>query len=101
MQRHQGLLVSDDTTLDKPCAQKMNDGTYHWSRKHQRVVKGIARMTLLWTDGQALIPCDCRVSDKPFGGASKPEHFRAMLPQAWARGFAPAAVVMDSGYASP
>ena len=100
VQRHQGLLVIDDTTLDKPYAQKMDYVTYHWSGKHQRVVKGIALMTLLWTDGQALIPCDFRVYDKPFGGASKNEHFRAMLQQAWARGFAPAYVVMDSWYAS-
>jgi hypothetical protein len=100
VQRQQGLLVIDDTTLDKPYAQKMDYVTYHWSGKHQRVVKGIALMTLLWTDGQALLPCDFRVYDKPFGGASKNAHFRAMLQQAWVRGFAPAYVVMDSWYAS-
>jgi hypothetical protein len=100
VQRQQGLLVIDDTTLDKPYAQKMDYVTYHWSGKHQRVVKGIALMTLLWTDGQALLPCDFRVYDKPFGGASKNTHFRAMLQQAWVRGFAPAYVVMDSWYAS-
>jgi putative transposase len=100
VQRQQGLLVIDDTTLDKPYAQKMDYVTYHWSGKHQRVVKGIALMTLLWTDGQALLPCDFRVYDKPFGGASKNSHFRAMLQQAWVRGFAPAYVVMDSWYAS-
>jgi putative transposase len=82
VQRQQGLLVIDDTTLDKPYAQKMDYVTYHWSGKHQRVVKGIALMTLLWTDGQALLPCDFRVYDKPFGGASKNAHFRAMLQQA-------------------
>jgi hypothetical protein len=70
VQRQQGLLVIDDTTLDKPYAQKMDYVTYHWSGKHQRVVKGIALMTLLWTDGQALLPCDFRGYDKPFGGAS-------------------------------
>jgi len=42
-------LVLDDTTLDKPYAQKMDLVTYHWSGKHQRVVKGIALLTLLWT----------------------------------------------------
>jgi hypothetical protein len=53
-----GLLVLDDTTLDKPYAQKMDLVTYHWSGKHRRVVKGIALLTLLWTEGKALIPCD-------------------------------------------
>jgi hypothetical protein len=32
-----GLLVLDDTTLDKPYAQKMYLVTYNWSGKHQRV----------------------------------------------------------------
>ena len=48
-----GLLVLDDTTLDKPYAQQMELVTYHWIGKHQRVVRGIALLTLLWTDGQA------------------------------------------------
>jgi seryl-tRNA(Sec) selenium transferase len=29
-----GLLVLDDTTLDKPYAQKMDLVSYHWSGKH-------------------------------------------------------------------
>ena len=45
-----GLLILDDTTLDKPYAQKMDLVTHHWSGKHLRVVKGIALLTLLWTD---------------------------------------------------
>jgi putative transposase len=43
-----GLLVLDDTTLDKPYAQKMDRVTYHWSGKHRRVVKGIALLTWLF-----------------------------------------------------
>ncbi len=95
-----GLLVLDDTTLDKPYARRMELVTYHWSGKHQRVVKGIALMTLLWTEGQALIPCDFRVYDKPSGGQSKNAHFLEMLRVAKGRGFAPAYVLMDSWYAS-
>jgi hypothetical protein len=73
--------------------------TYHWSGKHQGVVKGIALLTLLWTAGQALIPCDFRVYDKPQDGQTKNEHFQQMLQQAKARGFAPEYVLMDSWYA--
>ncbi len=93
-----GLLVLDDTTLGKPDAQQMELVTYHWSGKHQRVVRGIALLTLLWTDGRALIPCDFRVYDKPAGGQSKNAHFQAMLQRAKQRGFAPEYVLMDSWY---
>ncbi len=75
----EGLLILDDTTPDKPYARHMDLVSDHWSGKHQRVVRGIALMTLLWTEGQALIllvyrrqsvpkgivPCDFRVYDKP------------------------------------
>ncbi|GAA6763561.1 transposase [Thermus hydrothermalis] len=91
-------MVLDDTTLDKPYAQKMELVTYHWSGKHQRVVKGIALLTLLWTDGKALIPCDFRVYDKPISAKTKNEHFQEMLLSAKERGFQPEYVLMDSWY---
>lgn len=96
--KERGLLVVDDTTLDKPYASKMELMTYHWSGKHQRVVPGIAWITLLGTDGEATIPCDFRVDDAPLGGSTKNEPFRAMLQTAKERGFAPAYVLMDSWY---
>lgn len=96
--KRRGLLVLDDTTLDKPYARKMELVTYHWSGKHQKVVKGIALLTMLWTDGKALIPCDFRVYDKPMGGETKNEHFQAMLLKAKERGFEPEYVLMDSWY---
>jgi len=43
-----GLLVLDDTTLDKPYARKMELVTRHWSGKHKRVVAGINLLTMLW-----------------------------------------------------
>ncbi|ADH61955.1 hypothetical protein Mesil_3485 (plasmid) [Allomeiothermus silvanus DSM 9946] len=96
----EGLLILDDTTLDKPYARDMDLVSYHWSGKHQRVVRGIALMTLLWTEGQALIPCDFRVYDKPQDGKSKNDHFQTMLQKAKERGFQPEYVLMDSWYAS-
>lgn len=95
-----GVLVLDDTTLDKPYATKMALVTRHWSGKHHAVVQGINLLTLLWTDGDALIPCDCRIYDKPWGGQTKNAHFRALVATAHARGFAPAGVLFDSWYAS-
>ena len=52
----QGALILDDTTLDKPHARHMGLVTWHWSGKHQRVVQGINLISLVWTDGEALLP---------------------------------------------
>src|SRR5262245_51190341 len=49
----QGLLVIDDTTLDKPYASQMALVTRHWSGKHHQVVQGINLISLVWSDGDA------------------------------------------------
>ena len=73
--------------------------TYHWSGKYHAVVKGINLVTLLWSDGEALVPTDFRVYDKP-AGLKKNDHFRDMLKRANERGLKPDYVVFDSWYAS-
>ena len=99
-----GVLVVDDSTLDKPYAKRIELMTQHWSGKHHQVVWGINLITCLWTDGERLIPCDFRVYDKPmgllgpFGGKDKNEHFGDMLVSAKERGFHPRYVVFDSWY---
>ena len=45
-----GVLVIDDSTLDKFYAQAMELVTRHWSGKHRQVVPGINLISLLWTD---------------------------------------------------
>ena len=100
VERGGGVLALDDSTLDKPYARKMGLVTRHWSGKHRRVVQGINLLTLLWTDGEALLPCDYRLYEKAVDTLSKNDHFRAMLATAAARGFSPEAVVFDSWYAS-
>ncbi len=104
--RQSGLLVLDDTTLDKPYARKMELVTRHWSGKHGRVVSGINLLTLLWTQSsnsnssRPLVPCDFRLYDAPQDGLTKNDHFQAMLRVAKARGFAPSCVLFDSWYGS-
>ena len=93
-----GVLVVDDTTLDKPYAREIELVTWHWSGKHHRVVRGINLVSLVWSDGTARIPCDFRVYDKPVGGKTKNEHFRDMVQAAHSRGLRPAYVLCDSGY---
>jgi hypothetical protein len=86
---HAGLLIVDDTTLDKPYAQQIELVHRHWSGTHHRVVQGINLVTLLWSDGTDAIPCDYRLYDKPVDGVTKNDHFRAMLASAKTRGFHP------------
>ena len=97
--RTAGLLVLDDSTLDKPHARSIELVTRHWSGKHHAVVKGINLVTLLWTDGDRHIPCDDRLYDKA-DGLTKNDHFAALLLAAQGRGFAPRCVAFDGWYAS-
>lgn len=97
-----GVLVLDDTTLDKPYAQQMELVSRHWSGKHHRVVQGINLVSLVWTMGQGAVrlPCDFRIYHKQTDGQTKNDHFRQMLAQAYQRGFQPEMVVFDSWYSS-
>jgi len=98
--RGRGVLVVDDSPLDKPYVQKMDLVHRHWSGEHHAVVGGINLITLVWTDGDATIPCDWRVFDKPHDGITKNEHFAALLLTAQQREFIPECVLFDSWYAS-
>ena len=93
-----GVLVIDDSTLDKPYAQKIGLVGRHWSGKHHAVVRGINLITLLWTDGDRQIPCDYRLYDKSKDKLTKNDHFGGMLRVAHARGFAPGCVAFDGWY---
>jgi putative transposase len=95
-----GLLVLDDSTLDKPYARSIDLVSRHWSGKHHAVVRGINLSTLLWTDGDRHIPCDYRLYDKSTDGLTKNDHFAAMLRVAHERGFAPDYVAFDGWYSS-
>ena len=106
--KRRGLLVVDDTTLDKPYAQKnrvpkMRLVTRHWSGKHHAVVEGISLTTLLWTDGLSSLPCDCRLYEPAEEGkvqTTKNDHFLAMLNTAKEREFRPKYVCFDGWYSS-
>ncbi len=91
-----GVLIVDDSTLDKPYAEKMDYVTYHWSGKHHSVVKGINLITTLWSDGNALIPCDFRLYNASKDGLTKNDHFQDMLLVAKQRGMEPKYVLFDS-----
>ena len=97
--RGDAILVVDDTVLDKPYARRMGLVGKFWSGKHKRVVRGIALVTLAWTDGDAVYPTDYRLVDPAETvSKNKNEHFREMLVTAEARGFEPRYVCFDSWY---
>jgi putative transposase len=98
VQRQQGVLVIDDSTLDKPYASKMALVTRHWSGQHGRVVQGINLISLVWTDGNTRLPCDFRIYNKAHDGLSKNDHFQHMVQAAQQRGFEPDLVAFDSWY---
>jgi hypothetical protein len=93
-----GILVIDDSTLDKPYAKKIELVTRHRSGKHHAVVSGINLITLLWTEGDRHVPCDYRVFDKKKDSLTKNDHFQSMVKAASERGFEPACVLFDSWY---
>lgn len=94
----EGIIVLDDSTLDKPFS-KFNSLVYrHYSGKHGEVVSGINLMTLLWTDGDRAVPADYRIFDKDTDGRTKNDHFFEMLLEAHRRGFSPKMVCFDSWY---
>ena len=95
-----GILVIDDSTLDKPYARHMALVTRHWSGKHGQVVQGINLISLVWSDGAARLPCDFRLYHKAQDGLSKNDHFQHMVTQARERGFEPEVVAFDSWYSS-
>ena len=95
-----GILVLDDSTLEKPFS-RFNALVYqHWSGKQKAVVSGINLITLLWTDGVRCVPIDYRLFDKDRDGKTKNDHFSDMLIKAHERGLHPKLVCFDSWYAS-
>jgi hypothetical protein len=95
-----GILVLDDSTVEKPYSEFNALVYHHWSGKQKEVVNGINLITLLWTDGVRCIPADYRIFDKDRDGKTKNDHFADMLLKAFERGFNPELVCFDSWYAS-
>lgn len=96
--RTAGVLVVDDTTLDKPYARKIELVTRHWSGKHRAVVDGINLISLVWTGGGRVYPTDYRLYQKAADGRTKNDHFRDLLATAHERGFRPRYVLFDGWY---
>jgi len=95
----EGVLVFDDTVLDKPYARKIELVGRHRSGKHHAAVQGIDLVSLVWRDGDRTVPCDYRICHDA-KQATKNDHFRAMADAAGQRGFAPECVLFGGWYSS-
>lgn len=95
-----GVLVLDDSTLEKPYSVRNSLVYRHWSGKQKEVVNGINLITLLWTDGVRCVPVDYRIFDKDRDGKTKNDHFAEMLHAAYNRGFEPQMICFDGWYGS-
>lgn len=100
VRRGDGVRVADDSTLDKPHSHHIQLVTRHRSGKHWQVVSGINLITLVWADGDRLLPTDYRIYHKTADGKTKNDHLRDLLARAHARGFQPRCVLFDSWYAA-
>lgn len=100
VRREEGLLILDDSTLEKPFSKKIELVAHHWSGKHHETVPGISLLTLLWTGGEEHIPCDYRIYYKPEDHKTKNDHFLELLHNAKSREFNPQYVCFDSWYSS-
>lgn len=65
---------------------------------------GINLITLVWTNGNAAFPCDCRLYGEQIKEDGKPktknEYFQEMVTTAKERGFFPKMICFDSWYSS-
>lgn len=100
IQQDEGVIVIDDSTLDKPYSRHIELVTRHWSGKHHRVVQGINLISTIWTDGSAIVPIDFRIYSPEKDGKNKNDHFRDMIIAAKKRQFRPNCVIFDSWYSS-
>ena len=100
IQQDKGVIVIDDSTLDKPYSHQIELVTRHWSGKHHRVVQGINLISTIWTDGSVIVPIDFRIYSPEKDGKNKNDHFREMILTAKERQFRPNCVIFDSWYSS-
>jgi len=96
-----GVLIADDTILDKQRSEKIELVRPQYSGNVHDVIKGIGMLNFLWVDDEnQTCPMDVRIYEPKEDGKTKNDHFRDMLKLAKERGVKPEAVIADSWYSS-
>ena len=97
----QGILIGDETVLNKGRSGKIELVRWQYSGDEHDVIKGIGMLNMLWrNEAGEVVPIDYRIYQPPEDGKTKNDHFREMLGLASKRGISPEAVVADSWYSS-
>lgn len=97
----QGVLITDDTILDKQRSDKIELVRYQYSGTEHDVIKGIGMLNFLWVDQKnEVCPMDVRIYEPKEDGKTKNDHFRELLRLAKEREVKPEAVIADSWYSS-
>ena len=96
-----GVLIVDDTILDKQRSDKIELVRYQYSGNVHDVIKGIGMLNFLWVNkNNEVSPMDVRIYEPKEDGKTKNDHFREMLQHAKEREVKPEAVIADSWYSS-
>lgn len=96
-----GVLIVDDTVLDKDRSRKISLVNWQYSGNEHDVIRGIGMVNLLWQkDTDDFCPVDFRIYNPPEDGKTKNDHLREMLALAHKRGVTPEAVLFDCWYSS-
>lgn len=96
-----GVLIADDTILDKSRSEKIELVRWQYSGTVHDVIKGIGMLNFLWVnDNNEVCPMDVRIYEPKEDGKTKNDHFREMLSLAKRREVKPEAVIADSWYSS-
>ena len=96
-----GVLIADDTILDKSRSDKIELVRYQYSGNAHDVIKGIGMLNFLWVnENNEVSPMDVRIYEPKEDGKTKNDHFREMLQYAKEREVKPEAVIADSWYSS-
>ncbi|EKD24604.1 MAG: hypothetical protein ACD_80C00193G0001 [uncultured bacterium (gcode 4)] len=96
-----GVLIVDDTILDKSRSEKVELVRYQYSGTVHDVIKGIGMLNFLWVDEKDQVcPMDVRIYEPKEDGKTKNDHFRELLQLAKEREVKPEAVIADSWYSS-
>jgi len=103
VQEHkEGLLIVDDTLLEKGYSKEIELVRYQYSGTEHGVIRGIGLVNAVWYNpkSEEALPIDFRIYAPEEDKKTKNDLFREMLKSAHQRGLQPAAVVADTWYAS-
>lgn len=96
-----GIIVADETVLNKNRSNKIELVRWQYSGTVHDILKGIGMLNFLWVnDKREVVPMDVRIWEPKEDGYTKNDHFRELLKISKERGCTPMAVVADSWYSS-